>query len=130
MFSLRRVVAVAAVLGVAACITCSHLWGEPTRDKELKDAKDGNKAQLPEQFEAGFADDLVFTRFGESPLVVYQSTKDEYFYALQVKPTLPDAKEQASRPRDYLVVIDTSASKTGGHLLAAQKLAETLITKM
>ena len=48
MFSLRRVLAVGGFLAVAAIVTCSHVWGDPGPDKELKDFKAGNKAKTPE----------------------------------------------------------------------------------
>src|SRR5262249_38482085 len=48
-------------------------------------------------------------------------------FALQVKPKLADAP---ARPRDVLVLVDTSASKAQGPLALAQKITEELLGKL
>src|SRR5262249_55241275 len=51
-------------------------------------------------------------------------TKDDLLFALKVQPKL-DAPPP--RPRDYLVLVDTSASQFGAPLIAARQLAEHLV---
>src|SRR5262249_12021279 len=46
---------------------------------------------------------------------------------LQVRPTLPDAP---ALPKDYLVLIDTSASKAAGPLAVSVQIAHELATKL
>ena len=93
------------------------LQGDPKQDKELKDATNDIGVHVTQSVEARLAEDTVFARFSESPLVVYKTTKDEFYFGLQVKPSLAAVP---ARPRDYLVMIDTSASKTGWQLHLAQ----------
>src|SRR5437868_2907604 len=104
MVSLRRVVAVGGFLAVAAILTSSHVWGEPGRDKELKDVNDGNKTQVPEKVDGRLSERLGFSRFIDKS-VVYETTKGDLLFAGPIKPTLPATP---ARPRDYLVLVDTS----------------------
>src|SRR4051812_44515282 len=125
MIEVRRLVAVGALLGVAAILTCADVWGEPDRDKDLKAFHRGGENVNPAREEGVFARDLDRNRFADAPLVVYRHEKDALF-ALQVKAKLPDAP---ARPKDYLVVVDTSASKAMGPLAVAQKIVEELVKK-
>ena len=132
MVSLHRVLAVGGFLAVAVILTCSHVWGDPGRDK--KDSKDNGKAEFPKSVDPRDALDLrspfsnqEFTKFSDKPVIVYKTSTGVLDFAVQLQPGLPDVK---ARPRDYLVMIDTSASKSAGYFAAAQKLAEALIQKM
>ena len=129
MVSFRRVWKVGGFLAVAAIVTCSHVWGEPRDNNAAKDAKDGNKPKISEEEldrRSPFSN-REFTRFKDKPVVRYTKTTGEELIAVQLQPSLP---AQKPRPHDYVVLIDTSASKGNGYLTAAQKLAETLIDKM
>jgi len=66
------------------------------------------------------ADDHARTRFSDQPTVAYQLTTGETVFAWQVNPALP---AQASRPRDILVMVDTSASQAGGPMARARQIA-------
>lgn len=125
MIEVRRLMAVGALLGAAAVLTCADVWGEPERDKALRAFHKGGENVKPAA-EGAFARDLDRNRFAEAPLVVYQVEKDRLF-GLQVKAKLPDAP---ARAKDYLVVVDTSASKAMGPLALAQKIVEELVKKL
>ncbi|MFO0850478.1 MAG: hypothetical protein U0871_18260 [Gemmataceae bacterium] len=62
------------------------------------------------------ADPFATTRFTDKPAVTYQTPAGELLFAWQVKPALT----AAPRPRDVLVLIDTSASQAGAPLAQAQ----------
>ena len=86
--------------------------------------KRGHKAAK----DADFTSDVAApSRFADTPLIVYHPKDGDNLFALQVQPTLPPAK---ARPRDVVVLVDTTASQAGGHLLAAEKLVEALVPKL
>jgi tetratricopeptide (TPR) repeat protein len=116
-------------MSVAAIVTGSHLWGGPGLFKELRvwHAGDG-KFIKPDDRKSTYADDLASNRFVDTPVVVYQADKAaETLFGLQVLPKLPDSP---SRPKDYLVIVDTSASKAMGPLVVAQKITRELAGKI
>jgi tetratricopeptide (TPR) repeat protein len=119
MIAVRRLLGVAAFLAVAALLTSSDVWGEPGA-KELKNWRkldDGkNKPALKAD---AFAEEAERNRFEGVPLSIYQDKEDRYF-ALQIQPKLP---EKDDRPIDYLVMVDSSASKAFGSLAIAHELA-------
>ncbi len=129
MFEARRLLAVGAILGVAAILTCTDVWGEPGRDKDLKDWRKGDgKLVKPDDKDAGPpADDLNGNRFVDLPVVVYQPDTDVALAGIQIKPKLPDAPV---RPKDYLVIVDTSASKAMGPLAIAHQITYHLSKKL
>src|SRR5271170_1331132 len=97
MVSLHRILAAGGFLAVAVIITCSHVWGDPGRDKEKKDSKDGNKVEFPKPVDPREAIDArspfssrEFSRFSDKPLIVYEKSTGERLIALQLKPDLPD----------------------------------------
>src|SRR5262245_20879719 len=115
MVSFRRVVAISGILAAAAVITSSHVWGDSGPDK-------GPKTKFPEKVEGSrITEQLGRSRFTETPVIAYETTKGETLIAFQAKPTVPAGP---ARPRDYLVLVDTSASKAAGYFAAAQKLAQ------
>src|ERR1700741_680479 len=124
MIHARRLMAVGAVLAVAAVLTCSDVWSDPGPDKELKAYHKGDGKNIkPGEDRTHFAEDLERNRFLDAPVVVYQAEKGEMLFGLQVTAKLPDAP---ARPKDYLVIIDTSASKAMGPLVVAQQIAAAL----
>src|ERR1700722_1500357 len=116
MLQVRRVGAVASILALAAICTSTVVWGEPGRDA-AKDVKDGRN-HSPQKPDPRFPEKVGPTRFTDKPVVTYQTTKDEHLIAVQLQPALPPV---AARPCDYLVLVDTSASKAQGPLVMAQK---------
>ena len=127
MLETRRLAAVAAFLGVAAILTCADVWGEPRLDRELKAFHRGDDRPHKPAADKALPDEPERSRFIDMPLAVYQPDKGDALFALQVKAKLPDAPV---RPIDYLVVVDTSASKAMGPLAIAHKIAEALAGKL
>ncbi|MFO0844433.1 MAG: vWA domain-containing protein [Gemmataceae bacterium] len=123
MNQVRRLLAAGGIfLAGAAILTCTQVWGDPGRDKELRDwHKGGGKAIAPPRDDA-LAEEFDRNRFEDRPVVVYERG-GEALFGLQVKPRLPDAPAQ---PTDYLVLIDTSASKAMGPLAASIEIAREL----
>src|SRR5262245_63539207 len=120
MIQVRRLLAVGAILAGAAILTSTDVWGEPGRDKELNDWRKGDgKAVKPARDEGHFAADLDRNRFTDAPVGAYKDGADTLFW-LQVRPTLPDAP---ALPKDYLVLIDTNASKAAGPLAVSVRIA-------
>src|SRR5262249_18928147 len=74
-----------------------------------------------------FADEMQVGRFADLPVLLYRTEAGEHLFALQLKPQLADAP---ARPRDYLVLVDTSASKAQGPLAIAGKLADALAAQL
>ncbi|HET6573592.1 MAG TPA: VWA domain-containing protein, partial [Fimbriiglobus sp.] len=77
---------------------------------------------------AGFdpaADESARTRYTDVPALAYRLGSGETAFAWQVKPTLPPA---TARPRDVLVLVDTSASQAGGQLARARNIATALVS--
>ena len=128
MSEVRRLMAVGGVLTLAAVFTCSHVWGEPGPDKDRADLRASTGQQTaPEPIDRRFAEELASSRFAERPLVVYDSPSGERLLGLQVQPPLADAP---ARPRDYLLLVDVSASMARAPLAAAQRIADALIAKI
>jgi hypothetical protein len=127
MIVARRLLAVGALLGVAALVTSTGVWGEPGRDKELTAWRKGDGKAIKPETDDHFNDSLNRNRFLDTPVVTYQADKGDTLFALQVLPKLPDA---TARPKDYLVIVDTSASKALGPLVIAQEITKALIEKL
>ena len=73
---------------------------------------------------ANLIDELAVTKFTKLPVLTYQvrSTKETLF-AWQMKPQLPPSP---TRPRDILILVDTSASQAGRPLQQARQIVHTL----
>src|SRR5689334_10720175 len=115
MINVRRLMAVSAVLGVAAVLTCADAWGGAGRFKDWltwrQAAQTRNKAKAaaaPAKEDARFGEELEQNRFADRPLIAYSRDGSEALFALQVRPGLPDA---VALPTDFLVVVDTSAAQ-------------------
>jgi hypothetical protein len=128
MLAVRRLIAVGAVLALAGILAGSQLWGEsPGRDGEQTKNLHGSGGLRKDNANAGdrrFAENLGLSRFSDKPLVLYRTEEGETLMALQVKPQLAAAP---ARPRDYLILIDTSASKADGQLETAQRQAGAML---
>jgi tetratricopeptide (TPR) repeat protein len=121
----RRLLAVGTILSLAAVIACSQVWGETGADKD----KEHRSSPLQQGDDAArlFADELKANRFADQPLVTYKTTKGDILFAAQLQPRL---EAGPARPCDYLVLVDTSASKAKGPLATAQALARALVNAL
>src|SRR4051812_49171578 len=131
MIEVRRVTAVGAIVALAAIVTCTHVWGDPKRDKD-KEKEDlawrlGKGDRAGDKLDREFAEEFNLNRFGDQLVVCYQTTEGDTLAAVQLKPNLEAA---GVLPRDILVLIDTSASKAQGPLASAIKIAEALKGKV
>src|SRR5690348_8943894 len=109
MIAVRRLLAVGVILSLAALLASSHVWGEPDRNEREKRRIGGvGGSRVADRVDPGLADELARSRFADSPVVVFGQEQGDQYFALQVKPRLGDVP---ARPRDYVVVVDTSASK-------------------
>src|SRR5262249_18708777 len=86
------------------------------------DKKDKERPPL----DGRLSEDLARSRFADQPLVIYTTAAGDTLFALQVQPKL-DAP--AARPRDVVVLIDTSASKVG-FLAIPRQILEALAGKL
>src|SRR5438477_244071 len=111
MLEIRRLRAVGAVLALAAVFTCAHVWGEPDRGKDSKDPRPNLSPAGPGRVES--ADELMASKFESQRVVVYQTQEGVPLFGWSLKPKL---EAVPVRPRDYLLLIDTSASKAEGPL--------------
>ena len=72
-------------------------------------------------------DELAKSKFSGTPVLAYKNPAGETIFAWQVKPVLPAA---AARPRDVLVLVDTSASQAGDPMKQAGLIIEALGKKL
>ncbi len=72
-------------------------------------------------------DELAKTKFSDKPVLAYKNPAGETIFAWQVKPVLPVT---AARPRDVLVLVDTSASQAGDPMKHAGSVIEALGKKL
>jgi tetratricopeptide (TPR) repeat protein len=125
MIGRRRVIWAAAGL-VLVGLFSAYLWGEVRRER-------GGRLDLPPdeqelRKEAAEAEEaFAKSRFAQQEVLTYQTLKGERYFALQVKPRLDKADARtASRPRDLLLLVCTTASMGGAPLNAARQMAEAL----
>jgi tetratricopeptide (TPR) repeat protein len=117
MTMVNRLKAAAVFLGAAAAITSAFVWGEPTGSKSTGNGFNPAGVKL--------RDDIMTNRFTRQPVVTYESQGGETLFALQVKPAIKPAAKQ--RPRDLVIIVDTSASQAGKFLDTSRKLVEQII---
>jgi hypothetical protein len=120
--------ALAAVLALAAISTRSLIWGETAARNEgrLPIPLDGSKPAHHKN-DADFERYLTKSKFEGQDFLVYSGADKDLLWALQVKPKLPAAKR---RPRDLLIMVNTSASMGGAMgtaITAAQQVAEEMV---
>ena len=116
MTMVSRLKVAAAVLSITTAITCTFVWGESTGGKKPVGSI-APDIKLSSNFE-------VSNRFTKEPVVTYETQKGDTLFALQLKVNLPEA---APRPRDILMMIDTSASQAGKYLLTAREVAKQVV---
>jgi tetratricopeptide (TPR) repeat protein len=118
MTTVKRLRLLTAALGVTAATAAvvTTVLGDVRSDR--------NASATPVRPAAPPADELAKTRYTEVPALAYKLGSGETVFAWQVKPTLPAAA--APRPRDVLVMVDTSASQAGPHLARARSILAAL----
>ena len=109
---LRVLTTALAVLAASAAVATS-LLGD-VRDNKTPPA--GPKADP-----GRLADELATKKFSELPALTYRLRDGETLFAWQVRPTLEPIPP---RPRDVLVMVDTSASQAGRPLQQARQIVE------
>src|SRR5262245_23363555 len=121
MTNVRRLLVVGAILALAALISFSHVWGDPARDKEKFRPGGGAPSDR-----GGFllGENLALTKFTDQPVVMYRTLDGETLFALQA---LAKIDPLPARPRDFLILIDTSASQAQGPLNASRLIAEAVV---
>jgi hypothetical protein len=113
-----------ALLALAAVITNSHVWGEPTKKPQEK-RRFSPKHSTPRPGDLGSAEDYAASKFTKGGPAAYRTTDGDFLFALQLKPKLDPVPAQ---PRDYLIMVDTSASQVRGPLDAARELTGRLVS--
>src|SRR5262245_2602202 len=120
MFAVRRFLAVGAFLALTLFLACLHLAGETSKYEAFAKERSGGGG---ERGPAGrdLPADLAATKFQERPVLTYKTVNGDTMVALQIQPRLDPVP---ARPRDYLLLVSTSASMGKGNLTVAQTLAE------
>src|SRR5436190_17737201 len=120
MIQVRRLGAVGAALALVAVITCTQVLGGPGKDDALKKwRKSGIEPENGKAPADDLAADLAATKFAQQKVVVYQTRDNDVTFGWQLQQAFKADKDE--RPRDFLILIDTSASQNRGPLLAARK---------
>ncbi|MBN9121974.1 MAG: VWA domain-containing protein [Planctomycetes bacterium] len=127
MTFLKRLRVLPALLGVAATLTAigSNLFG----DGRPGAAPPISVAPVPDGRPDGgrLAEELAATKFSKLPVLTYQPRDGEKLFAWQIQPTVA---APAPRPRDVLVVVDTTASQAGRPLQQARHVVAALGTSL
>lgn len=126
MTTLRRLSAVGAVLALGAAYLGSQVWGEPAGDKARKGLLTGRRDAAPEKKGLDLSEDMAPSRFSRGSIAVYKTLDGDTLFGLQLKPKL-DAV--APRPRDVILMVDTSASQVGAPLLLARQIVQSFVEK-
>jgi tetratricopeptide (TPR) repeat protein len=119
MTFLKRLRYAPALLGVLATLAAvsTSLFGD-ARPGAAPPARPAGP--IGERPEAGpLPEDLALTRFSKTPVLTYQPREGELLFAWQVR---PEVAAPAPRPRDLLVLVDTTASQAGRPLAQARQI--------
>jgi tetratricopeptide (TPR) repeat protein len=107
------------VLGLAATIAAvsTSVFGDLRAD--------GPAASAPPSRTDGsqLVEDLAVTKFSKLPALTYQLRNGDTLFAWQIKPAI---EAQPPRPRDVLILVDTSASQAGRPLQQARRIVTAL----
>jgi tetratricopeptide (TPR) repeat protein len=120
MTFLKRLRVLPVLLGVAATLVAAgtSLFGD------MRPGNDPIKLSDPIRPDGGrLVEELALTKFSKLPALTYQLRDGEMLFAWQVKPAVEAAP---ARPRDVLVVVDTSASQAGKPLHQARQIVAAL----
>ncbi|MBV9123860.1 MAG: hypothetical protein JO112_10925, partial [Planctomycetes bacterium] len=125
MIGVHRLGTVCAAMTILAMVTGSHVLGgagNPLREKLI----DSGSQSAPDKGPASLAEDLAQSKFARGGIITYQAVNGDDHFALQLQPKLDPVP---ARPRDVLIMVDTSASQVGWPLRTAQMITEELATK-
>ena len=118
MTKVRRLRAVIALLGLSALFSSARLWGEPSDRKDrAKVLPDSNRLTKSGDPEAA----LAASRIAKGGVLTYRPQDGDPFFALQLKPTLDTVPP---RPRDWLILVSTSAGQAGPSWAAARQITQ------
>jgi len=121
MTSYHRFGIATSILGVVAIITWTHVRGDGSKKSSLP-ITNGSMSGTMERLEQ----DLAHSKFSEKRVLTYKKQDGQELFALQVQPKL---EAPAARPRDYLLMLDTSASQAGLPLTFVKRFADQLVEK-
>jgi hypothetical protein len=124
MTRVHRLWAVGAFFGLGAVITCSHVWGDPTRSRDFHKSPVLEDKIGSRQGDADLPEHLAVSKFADNAVVRYAAQNGDNYIALQIKPELPAVEAQ---PRDYLIAVSTTATQAGAPLATAKEIAATII---
>jgi tetratricopeptide (TPR) repeat protein len=117
MTIVKRLRLLTAILGgAAACAVVGTVIGDVFAPKTAPAVK--NEHAAPK-----LIDELAKTRYTDKPTLAYRLKSGDTAFAWQLKPTLAVAP---ARPRDVLVMVDTSASQAGDPLRRASQIVSAL----
>jgi tetratricopeptide (TPR) repeat protein len=121
MTVLKRLRVVPAVLGAAAALLAvgTTLFGD------MRPGANPVRPPEPVRPDGGrLVEDIAVTKFSKLPALTYQPRDGETLFAWQVKPAV---EAGPARPRDVLVVVDTSASQAGRPLQQARQVLTAVV---
>lgn len=123
MTFLKRLRVLPAVLGVAAAIAAvgTNLFGDIRSDTR----QPAPRGERPDG--GAVVEELAATKFSKLPALTYQPRDGETLFAWQIRPTLDPVP---ARPRDVLVLVDTSASQAGKPLKQARQIITALTSTL
>ncbi|MEO2088213.1 MAG: VWA domain-containing protein, partial [Gemmataceae bacterium] len=118
MTIVKRLRLLTAILGAAAAsVVVGTVIGDVTSSRTAPAART-TPADAPK-----LIDELAKTKFTDRTTLAYKLKSGDTAFAWQVKPTLPVA---SPRPKDVLVMVDTSASQAGESLQRAAQIVNAL----
>jgi tetratricopeptide (TPR) repeat protein len=124
MTALHRFLVFGALVGLVAWIS-TPTQGEPTPGKTRLEAS--VKPIVPTQPTAqakDFEAELAASKFAAQPVHVYEPVAGPLVVGMQIKPQLPAAP---TRPRDYLILVSTSAAQAGAGWIGSNQIADAIV---
>ncbi len=126
---LKRLRVLPALLGVTATLAAvgTTLFG---------DVRPGAKPVPPAVADMGrpdtgrLVDELAATKFSKMPVLTYQPREGETLFAWQVLPDAAKVGAPVARPRDVIVLVDTTASQAGRPLQQARQIVTALASDL
>src|SRR5437016_8711529 len=121
MTSYHRFGIATSILGVVAIITWTHVRGDGSKKSSLQISNGSLSGKI-----VGLEEDLAHSKFSEKRVLTYKKQDGQQLFALQVQPKL---EAPAARPRDYLLMVDTSASQGGLPMAFVKKFADQFVER-
>jgi len=117
----RRWLVCAGVMGLGVAAVGPYVIGD-SRKPESKLRLGTSEGRVDTAAERRAKEEIEPSRFAGKPIITYKTVGGENLFAMQLQPSI----EAAPRPRDILILIDTSASQAVGPLKASGELANAL----